>query len=437
MKRETETSASAPPGPVRWLIVRLAIATASLLATLALGELGYRVWLASNGEAYDRGALTEELRRRVDTMEAFVPGGAKGGEEKARATAGGILNPFSGSELRPDTGDVLAHFRLRADPDEYTIVVVGGSLAASWARDLGGHFQAALEADPRFEGRNVRILGYAHAAYKQPQQLMRVAYLLSLGYRPDAVVNLDGFNELANALRYSKLDVHPLYPSYPLWGHPLSLRKQLDESVLEDMVEMRGLRVQAEALVERTLALGGASSSVVGRWILARLEQINARRAEIQAELEEFTSPTGVEGDEARELQGPPFDGDQDAVLELAARNWFESSLSLYAMCHERGIEYLHVLQPTLHDPGSKPKTKQEEALHPGPGTWKPAVVIGYPMLRELGLELQQHGVHFVDTSRCFEKVEETLYIDACHVGRKGEALLSAAVAAAFLQSIP
>jgi hypothetical protein len=61
----------------------------------------------------------------------------------------------------------------------------------------------------------VKVLNFAHAAFKQPQQLTRVAYLFAFGYRPDVVIELDGFNETALAFENGRTLTHPLYPSAP------------------------------------------------------------------------------------------------------------------------------------------------------------------------------------------------------------------------------
>ena len=70
-----------------------------------------------------------------------------------------------------------------------------------------------MRATLRDHGINMRILTVAMPGYKQPQQLLALAYLLSHGAQIDVVVNIDGFNEVAlpQAENLPK-GVNPFYP---------------------------------------------------------------------------------------------------------------------------------------------------------------------------------------------------------------------------------
>jgi lysophospholipase L1-like esterase len=109
----------------------------------------------------------------------------------------------------------------------------------------------------------------------------------------------------------------------------------------------------------------------------------------------------------------------------------------LDSICRGRSIPFLHVLQPTLHDPGSKVATAEEiekGTLHP---RWHEGVVLGYPMLRQAGAELAREGVPFLDLSMLFSDRTDTIYFDGCHFGQKGNELLARRIAAAILETYP
>jgi lysophospholipase L1-like esterase len=107
------------------------------------------------------------------------------------------------------------------------------------------------------------------------------------------------------------------------------------------------------------------------------------------------------------------------------------------AVCRTHDIPFLHVLQPTLHDAGAKPRTAEEiEKGAMGPA-WQAAVERGYPLLRAAGEELAREGVPFVDATRVFADVETTLYFDACHFGPEGNRILGRWIAARFLERLP
>ena len=124
-------------------------------------------------------------------------------------------------------------------------------------------------------------------------------------------------------------------------------------------------------------------------------------------------------------------------MLELTVRCWRETTQDLEAVCRRRGIAYLHVLQPTLHDLGSKPITDAERKDGKAIAEWRAAVRQGYPLLRAEGAALAERGFPFCDASMIFAEVEDTLYYDACHFNRAGNELLAQAIAAAFLRSLP
>jgi hypothetical protein len=444
-RRNAPAPADRSRGRLRRGSLKLLLAAGSVLATCLALELAFRGWLALRGRAYDRVAVEAQLRREANTMEAFVPGTAR--NARTEHLAGRVLHPYTGSENYPDTGGVLAYFRKGVPEDVYTVVVVGGSVAAGWSADVERVFRDRLEADPRLAGRRVEILPYAHAAYKQPQQLMRIAYLFSFGYRPDAVLNLDGFNEVANGVQNSLVGTHPLYPTSPVWGGLVGVLTSNPATgasageAFDTVVELRALGQRARRLVERTLDAHLAVSSLLGRYALSRLDGINARRAELQHRLAILLAqPTGgSKGRKQRnfELLGPRYPKSFDRVLQMSVRCWYEGSLSIDALCDARGVYYLHCLQPTLHDTGSKPLTDAERALNPGPEGWKPAVEAGYPLLRAAGRELVAHGVSFADTSRCLSEVKETVYVDACHFNDTGNVAISRAIADAFLEHMP
>jgi hypothetical protein len=97
--------------------------------------------------------------------------------------------------------------------DRLIIGVTGGSVA--WQMTVGGDevIRKCLQQSPEFRDLDIRILRIGHAGYKQPQQLMTVNWLMALGGEFDAVVNLDGYNELALTISENFLrDIHTAYP---------------------------------------------------------------------------------------------------------------------------------------------------------------------------------------------------------------------------------
>jgi lysophospholipase L1-like esterase len=139
--------------------------------------------------------------------------------------------------------------------------------------------------------------------------------------------------------------------------------------------------------------------------------------------LDSRTSPT---------LHGREFPADMKSRFDGIVTNWAQSSLSIDAMCRARGIAYLHVLQPNLHDEGSKPLTAEERRTGTAWPAWIEGAREGYPRLRAQGAALREKGIHFVDGSMIFRDVTETLYYDAGHFNEAGNVILARAIAAAL-----
>lgn len=105
---------------------------------------------------------------------------------------------LQGAEYVNNNPDCCEFPSERRSPDEFIIGVLGGSVAAGFAvsAQLSPLFVDELKKSPVLAGRRIRVLNFASGAYKQPQQLLVLSYYLSLGQPFDAIVNIDGFNEL-------------------------------------------------------------------------------------------------------------------------------------------------------------------------------------------------------------------------------------------------
>lgn len=265
-----------------------------------------------------------------------------------------------------------------------------------------------------------------------PQPLYAAQFLFSLGHEPDAIIAIDGFNEVAIALDNMRRGTHPLYPSIPHWG-ALAAGGSLDVASARILVRADEARERARTWARRALDNGWVHSSLLTAWASARVRSAVAEVAQAQeayaARLPERIWP--------RVLVGPPFPLDDRSAIEVAVRGWYESARDLQSACEKRGIACLHVLQPTLHDPGAKRATPEELEVGVIGEAWRTGVEIGYPLLREAGARLAAEGVAFADGSRIFADVEGTLYTDSCHFGMEGQRILGTWLADRLLERLP
>ena len=74
-----------------------------------------------------------------------------------------------------------------------------------WAARLGGRGRCSLLC--------------ARGGYKEPQQVNALVLLFALGFEPDVVIDIDGFNEVALGNNNQSLGFHPAFPSASHWSH--------------------------------------------------------------------------------------------------------------------------------------------------------------------------------------------------------------------------
>jgi hypothetical protein len=273
----------------------------------------------------------------------------------------------------------------------------------------------------------VHTLG--HFGFKQPQQLAAVGWAIALGWRLDAVVNLDGFNEVAVGNQNVVEDAHPLYPYLSVWAHVAGPALRSDDGP-DPRVELRRSRERAERRLERASTGPWLASAAVGPFLARACERAVARHGEMQAAY--VVSVTRAAG-RSVVVTGPEHARELDAALDTIVTSWVACSTSLAGLCERHGIRYLHVLQPTLHDRGSKPLTPEEEREGATTDAWRAACEAGYPRLRAAGATLTARGVPFHDASMLFVDETRRVYFDACHLLPDASGVLAEAIARELL----
>lgn len=419
----------------------MAVQAALLVLGVSGLEVGARAWSWIRHEPYDPAETRREALHLLDVNRNFVPR-AQQDVEAADAPRmdpdqDRVLHPFLGWETGHglvQTDDEYQWLRRERTPDDMQILVVGGSVAAGFSVDsLGGsRLRELLSADPRLAGRKLHVMGFGRGGFKEPQQLNCVLYLLGLGFQPEVVINIDGFNEVALGNNNQAEGSHPSFPSAAHWAH-LAVWSTSDRDAIDEMLEIRRTQRAIEAWGAFTLDWRLDRSCVLGKLALHRMYKLRHVIVDQFAAYAKLLS----ERQNTVALRGPALAGGEVEAVEASVQCWKESSRCLADLCRARGIVYLHVLQPTLHDTGSKPLTAKEIANGKASEPWIRGVKLGYPLLRREGLDLRRLGVDFIDASGLFEKRTDDLYYDACHFVRAGHELLAEKIAPELLESLP
>lgn len=411
-----------------------------LVASVIVLEVLFRGWLFLSNQPQRPSLIRVEIMDLMGILsESFSPSESanqevshEGSNEKV------ILHPFSGYDFLHRLEQItreIDYNRSANHPNDYTILVLGGSVARRfWILSQKSFIHRLQQEDSRFQGKKIRILCHACSAYKQPQQATTAAYLLSIGYKPDAIINIDGFNEVALGFSNAKNRVFPLYPNLTAWGY-LTRSGGVGPEALDLMLTIRDKQKSAWRTGNTALKYGFHFSGILGSLTQAQLRRIKTDYVNACQRYEALlTAP--LQKHPGVTLRGPAFEDNESSVIDSIVNSWSEASVSIDSMCDVRSIHYLHVLQPTLHDKGSKSLTAEERRKGKAPPFWIVGVHAGYSRLREAGKELIARGVHFSDCSMVFHDVKETIYVDVCHFGHIGLEIFERAVAEAFLKSL-
>ena len=430
--------------------LRSALALGALLVALVASELGFRLWARDKPEYSRERIAGSSVEDAVGNVAAAGPSArllhpylgwieAPGTPFAAGLSRAELTRQLGSAEIPDWVGapvNAVGFVEELAPPferasEDYLVVVVGGSVARRFALQGAAVLEERLGADARLAGRRVRVVNAASAGYKQPQQLFTVAYLWTLGLRPDAVIALDGFNEAAIGLDNAGAEVAPVYPG---WGHwtQLVAGVSLSPELVAAIADVELARRRARAARARARRLVGWSH-LAGYVFARRAERAEAEGAALLAEYERRLAAE-VEGFASAARRGPLVAREAAEAREHVAALWARSSRALAALCEGLGVRYLAVLQPTAHDADAKPLSAVERRVCGSPDHgWARAAREVYPLLRREGAALVEEGVDFVDLSGVFREVEETLYYDLCHYNTRGNELLAEAVAEAFL----
>ncbi len=402
--------------------IRLIVVNAVL--TFVLCEAASLVWLYARERTfyYRRAPLPVPVRWR--------PKGPNGELTALR------LHPYLGyryvGEGVNNQGFEDAHdYPFRPGPRQYVVGVFGGSLAHYLASyEARSHVLARrLQRVPQLADKEVVVLSMAARAYKQPQALLTLSYLMSLGQHFDAVLNLDGFNEVALANLNRRAGVAVGMPDVKLMLPLLHFAgRNLTVAEIEALYASVTTRSRAVAAFERAesspLALGNVLWKTYARWCWRH-------RLRDEARLEELLTVDGDSG--AGDESIAPLDRLSPAEVapavayESMVSLWSEASLLMRDICQGEGVVYFHALQPNQYFKTARvfSAAERKRALAPE-GRYSRAAETGYPLLVGKLKELQRRGLNTLDATAVFDREAAPVYSDdCCHLTPRGEQILS------------
>jgi hypothetical protein len=403
-----------------------------LLAAVVAEAFSFVGFLVATRHLFTYARLDRQRERQIKAAAAVRPGAA-------HATTQTVPHPYVGFTYDPnfdpagmrefhsvpvsDWGFLDDKAPLQAKSEEQVVVGIFGGSVAFWfsVQGVDALFEE-LARVPEFQGKRLVPVRIALGAFKQPQQLLALSYLLGLGGHFDVVINIDGFNESTLALVSNRPSgVFPFYPNN--WpgllgsvGDPAMVRLVGEVSFLE------GRRGGLAAAFSKPPLRYSVSANLLWKVLDLRAErQIDLARLA----LEKYKPDPAATWTYAARGPGRPY-ADPEALYADLAKVWQHTSLEMHRLCVGNGIRYFHFLQPNQYLEGSKPMSAGERkvALWPG-SSWETGVRSVYPRLRAAGRELEAEGVAFQDLTQVFTEIGKPLYIDSCcHLNPEGNKLL-------------
>ena len=320
----------------------------------------------------------------------------------------------------------------RTGDDQLIVGIFGGSVAA-WFCQVGvNRLDAALKQNAFFRKRELVPLCFSHEGYKQPQQLLTLAYFLSIGQQFDLVINIDGFNEVA------------LSPLNDRRGWDISMPSVMHLDPLIDLVNQSTLtpeKLDSLAAIGRDKRRLNALAERLNRNRLASIDFVLGRyrtfvERNYRDELVRFAQlPSNPPQQSVIHVAPPVSDRRGASVYEDIAREWITSSLLMEQLLAARAVPYFHVLQPNqYYSTRNFSAAEATVAFNPG-SPFKEGAARGYPFL-EMALQSNGGAPGVLNAVHVFDDERGAVYIDdCCHYSLLGNQRLADFIAKAILSS--
>ncbi len=319
-------------------------------------------------------------------------------------------------------------------PGEFAVAVLGGSVAeifANTGEKYTNHYLKSLYGIKK----NIVLINLATGGYKQPQQLFFLQYALLSGFEFDAVLNIDGFNDLVLAGVNLDQGVHPVFPSA---GHiGLMSKMQMDNGL--DRQSIKFLSNYYKLLDTQLALLSFIQKSPFKYSVFLNLAgELLSRQHGVKINNLKYDWTVEASQTIAKEYRGPRYIS-SNSEPDITSDIWQHASEMTFAICKANDLDYIHILQPNQYVKDSKPMSEEEKEIAINPDSdWGRKVRQGYSYLVSKGDNLKKKGISFYDFSMIFQNDKRVLYEDdCCHFNKKGNKVVAEHIAKILKDLIP
>ncbi|RMG44102.1 MAG: hypothetical protein D6719_02425 [Candidatus Dadabacteria bacterium] len=311
--------------------------------------------------------------------------------------------------------------------NEYVIAVFGGSVAHWFALQGSSMLISELIKSNYFKEREITVLNFAQGGFKQPQQLLALAYFLSLGQKFDFILNIDGFNELVLSQLNTESSIDPSLPS---GQHLLSVYRMLSSDFTDsELISAAYLLSKAnEALTE--IHYWQEHNISAGVYLLLKLleakhiKELSAARTRLD-DLKKGDWPHDL----ISVMPWQPPKNDEN-IYRPILQNWFNSSLAMQYLCSSMQIPYLEVVQPNQYYSRKKFSELEASLALNKASPYRIAAAKGYKVLDSKLPDAVASGLNIVSAIDIFNKTSEIVFSDdCCHYNQRGNDILAEFIA--------
>lgn len=373
-----------------------------------------------------QGERQEIINKYSNTLKSDNPHAGKKNWNVIHPYLGFVTEGIDNNRKCSETGPCDKRLRTYDDlpflqsTDKNLIVgVIGGSFAAGVSSNGGGKsIERQFKKIPRFKDKEIVVYHLAPGGYKQPQQLLKINYYLSMGAEFDIVINIDGFNEIAlPGVENLTKGVHPVFPRSWYYYVDSSLNPRL-LTLYGKKENYKQQQYSWASFFSRPIVNTLPSTNLIWKFQNIRLMR-KIKAADVA--LVEYQESSD------RKLRyattGPDYNfSSWDSFYENMAKIWSRSSYQLFQLCKGLGIEYYHFLQPNQYVKDSKILLEKEKKIAiSAKSKYGKAASEGYPHLINQGKWLQEYGVPYYDLTMMFKDNSKQFYIDnCCHLNSPG-----------------
>ena len=273
--------------------------------------------------------------------------------------------------------------------DEIKVLVIGGSVSTQLSniqiKDSNNKsYLLAKRLNKRFNTDRFVIYNAGQGGSKQPMQYFKYLYLDLLGFKPDLIINYDGFNEVV--LPFSEnihKDLNAIYP------------RSFNEAINSTAISFSPLA----ACIDLNNKLLSNNSHIpiyeFAKWIYVK--RCHKKIVEMKKKIWPFISEKNKNLEKSNYLQ---------KVLNI----WSYSSNKTFSLTRTKKIPYLHIIQPNQYLKNSKNFSEKENRETLSRPILKNIIERHYSKLN-LNMLLTDNKL---DQRFLFKNEERTVYLDSC-----------------------